>query len=366
MRAILLAAGEGSRLRPFTLDKPKPMVRVANKPVLQHAIEALTANGIQDVTIVVGYHREKIQSYFGEGKRFGARITYAFQEALGGTAHALATAPPPSGSFLLLGGDNLVDAALVRSALAVGDGPALVAHRSTRPQRYGVLTLDGSRLVRIEEKPERPRSEWVNTGVYRLPAEFHARAKAIAATPHAGLPDLLQQAIGEGRRVEVVLSDDLWADAVYPWDLLGMHAQLLQRQKVAEGTLLGPESSLGAGVVLTPSTCIGSNVSIGPHSVLENCIVYDDAEIGPGAILRNTIVGAGTRIGARFTSISGPCDIRSVDGWHHLEDFGAVIGEDARIGGGVTLLPGTVLGNGVHAAHGRTLSGSVPDRSHVL
>ena len=85
-RAIVLAAGEGSRLRPFTANKPKPMVRAANKPILQYGMEALAANGIRDITIVVGYHREKIQAYFGDGGKLGVRITYAFQDSLRGTA----------------------------------------------------------------------------------------------------------------------------------------------------------------------------------------------------------------------------------------------------------------------------------------
>lgn len=371
MRAIILAAGEGSRLRPYTADKPKPMVRATNKPILQHCVDALVANNIRDITIVAGYHREKIQSYFADGKKFGANITYAFQDALTGTARALATAPRPDAPFLVLGGDNVVDASLIKAALDA-PAPAIVVHRSTRPHRYGVTTLDGDKLTQIVEKPAHPKSEWVNTGVYSLTPEFHDRAVALAESG-AGIPDILQQAIHEGVRIRAVKSDALWSDAVYPWDLLRVHADLLHANPgkppvlagahVEPPVLLGHDVAVGLGTTLGAGTCIGNNVVIGPNCVLENCVVYDDVQIGAGSVLRNSILGAGTRIGPRFTSISGPCDVKLADGWHHLEDFGSVVGEDARIGGVVTLTPGSVVGNAATIHHGRTIQGFMEDRS---
>lgn len=380
VRAIVLSAGEGSRLRPFTADKPKPMVRAANKPIMQHALEALAANGVKDVTVVVGYHRERVQSYFGDGRKFGVRLQYAFQDVLGSTARALATAPAPDEPFLVLPGDNVVEAALVKALLgAPGSGPAVAIHRSDRPQRYGVVTLDGTRVQTLLEKPRAPPSEWVNTGVYRLTPSVHAMAQQASQQSlefPPGIPDLLQMAIAGGARVEAVKTDALWSDAVYPWDLLRVHADVLHGSKpapparpgvhaeppvlVAGDAVVSPGTTLGAG------TCVGANAWIGPQCVLENCVLYDDVQIGAGSILRNTIVGAGTRIGPRFTALSGGADIHLSDGWHHLEDFGAVIGEDARIGGAVTLLPGTILGNQTEVFHGKSVAANVPDRSRIL
>jgi UDP-N-acetylglucosamine diphosphorylase / glucose-1-phosphate thymidylyltransferase / UDP-N-acetylgalactosamine diphosphorylase / glucosamine-1-phosphate N-acetyltransferase / galactosamine-1-phosphate N-acetyltransferase len=377
MKAILLAAGEGSRLRPFTLDKPKPMIRAANKPIAQHCVEALVANGVRDITFVLGYQRAKVQTYFGDGRRFGATITYSFQEALLGTAPALALAPRPEEPFLVLGGDNVVDASLIKRALsAPGEGPAMVVHQSTTPSRYGVVSLDGSRVERIVEKPTNPRSEWVNTGVYRLPASFHDRTRALAERGVQGLPDVIQHAIDEGVHVDAVRSSDLWADAVYPWDLLRVNGILLKAGHAKpvklphvhadSAVLLGEDATIGPGTVLGAGTCIGNNVEIGPHCVLENVVVFDDAQIGAGSILRNTLIGEGTRIGPRFTALSGPCDVRSADGWRSLEDFGSVIGEDGRIGGAVTFLPGTTMGNRCRIAPARHVSGTLEDGSSVV
>lgn len=377
MRAIILAAGEGSRLRPFTVTKPKPMVRAANKPIAQHVVEALVANGVKDVTFVLGYQRAKVQSYFGDGAKLGARVSYAFQDALVGTAAALATAPRPDGPVLVLGGDNVVDANLIKSVLsAPGDAPVLAVHRSQNPSRYGVVSLDGARVDRIVEKPAVPRSEWVNTGVYRLTPAFYDRIVASAERGITGIPEALQAAIEDGQRVEAVRSSDLWSDAVYPWDLLRVHGELLRHRlpqnvktpgvHVDAGVLLGDEVTLGPGTVLGAGTCIGNNVEIHPNCVLENCVVYDDVSIGAGSVLRNTIVGEGAHLGARVTAISGACHVRTTDGWHGLDDFGGVIGEDSRIGGAVTLLPGTVLANKVRVGHGRQVHGTIDEGAVVL
>lgn len=377
MRAILLAAGEGSRLRPFTIDKPKPMIRVANKPIAQYVVEALVANGVKDITFVLGYQRAKVQTFFGDGRRFGANITYAFQEALVGTAAALALTPPPNGPFLVLGSDNVVDAGVIKAILsAPGEGPAMVVHQSSDPSRYGVVSLDGSRVERIVEKPMNPRSEWVNTGVYRFPAAFHERVQRLSEAGVLGLPDVLQTAIAEGVHVEAVKSTDLWVDAVYPWDLLKVNATLLRESHsqpptipnvhIEPGVLVGEDVTLGYGTVLGSGTCIGDNVEVGPHCVLENCVVYDHVQIGAGTVLRNTIVGEGTHIGPRVTALSGPCDVRLQGGWHRLEDFGSIIGEDAHIGGTATFMPGAFVGNRSKVAPGRTVQGSMEDGSLVL
>jgi glucose-1-phosphate thymidylyltransferase len=378
MRAIVLAAGEGSRLRPLTVHKPKPMVRAANKPIVQHVVEALVQNGVRDITLVVGHHRSKVQSHFGDGGRFGCKVTYAFQEALTGTTQGLATAPRPEGPFLLLSGDNVVDVSLIKRALAEAPGPAMVVHKSERPSKYGVVHLEGERVERVIEKPADPRSEWVNTGVYVLPPEYHDRARKATADGVLGFTDVLDAAIREGARVTAVRSDDLWADAVYPWDLLRVHAELLRRSPhpvprsvpahafVEPPVLVGQNVTLGPGVVLGAGTVIGNNVHIRAHSVIESCIVYDDVQIGPYACMQNTILGEGTRVGPRFTALSGPCHLRAAQEWHDLDDFGAVVGEDALLEGSVTLMPGVMVGNRARVEHGRTLARAIEDGAHAV
>src|SRR3990170_3398492 len=143
-KAVILAAGEGQRLRPFTVTKPKAMLSIAGKPILQYVVEALAQHGIREVIIVVGYHREQVFDYFGNGEQFGIDITYVTQEKQLGTAHALAQAKNAvKGEFLILPGDNLIDADTIAQFVSTQPNAVLVK-AVENPSRYGVvLSSDG-------------------------------------------------------------------------------------------------------------------------------------------------------------------------------------------------------------------------------
>ena len=119
-QAIILAAGEGQRLRPFTVQRPKSMLTIADKPILQYVIEALAANGIRDIVLVAGYKKEQVFDYFGSGEQFGVQITYVTQDTQVGTAHALSMAEEAArDEFLVLAGDNLISAETLAGFVAV-------------------------------------------------------------------------------------------------------------------------------------------------------------------------------------------------------------------------------------------------------
>lgn len=386
MRAIVLAAGEGSRLRPLTARKPKPMLQVSNKPILQYVVEALVANDVTDITMVVGFHREKVQSHFENGKRFGANIKYAFQESFLGTAHALAQVEFEDEDVLVLSGDNIVDSVLVNDILRAHEkAPGellLVAKASDNPTKYGVVTMDGSRVVRIEEKPPLYTSEFVNTAVYAIPKGFHSDLVRNVKDGVSGLTFLIDDMIQAGRSVTAVRSQGLWMDVVYPWDLIRITGYLLHeatveedvsknatvhRTAVIDGPLaVGDETTIGAHAVLIGPTSIGDNVYIGAHSVIENSVIGDDVHIGPHVILKNAVIADGTRLGPRFTGLSGPADVRVRDGYHEIPDIGCIIGEDSIIGGNVTATPGTMVGNRVRVHDAITLRGAIRDEGEVL
>ena len=128
MKAVILAAGEGTRLRPFTMSRPKGMIPVGNRPILDYIVEALVQNGIKDIIMVVGYRKDTILSHFEDGRRFGARIMYVAQDKQLGTAHALSLAARhlTGEDFLTVAGDNLIDAQLVADLLAKRKGPSMV------------------------------------------------------------------------------------------------------------------------------------------------------------------------------------------------------------------------------------------------
>jgi len=165
-QALILAAGEGQRLRPFTANKPKVMISIAGKPILRHVIESLAQNGIRDIVLVVGYKREQVYDYLGSGEKLGVDITYVTQKKQLGTAHALAQAKAVAeDEFLVLSGDNLIEADTIAQFVAVKPNAVLVK-RVDDPTRYGVVTIKRGLVGGITEKPAQPESSIVNTGIY--------------------------------------------------------------------------------------------------------------------------------------------------------------------------------------------------------
>src|SRR5881396_1030688 len=165
MKAVILAAGEGARMGPFTASVPKVMIPVGNRPLLEYVVQALAENGVRDLIFVVGYRRERIQSHFQDGKAFGAHITYVTQTKQLGTAHAIWEARGHlEDPFIVLNGSNMVDARFVEDLLAAAPKPAVLITQSERPQSYGVVTVRGKELVAITEKPAEVISNLINTG----------------------------------------------------------------------------------------------------------------------------------------------------------------------------------------------------------
>ncbi len=179
MRAIILAAGRGSRLAPMDLVVPKPMVRVRGVPVLEHTIEHMDSLGIRDITITVGYLNEVISEHFGNGRAFGVRINYSKEdpEALCGTAggvkRALTIGPTTTEPILVWHGDNFsncrIDRLLESHRLRCADITIVTRWRSD-VSHSGIMEWDSNnRVTRFEEKPtDRPGGGWINSGIYLL------------------------------------------------------------------------------------------------------------------------------------------------------------------------------------------------------
>jgi len=156
MQAVLLAAGQGTRMRPLTDALPKPMVPVADRPLVAHAADAAVDGGVSELIIVVGYEREAITEYFGDSYR-GVPVTMVTQTEQRGTADAVrAAAPELDGPFVVLNGDNLYDDSI---AALFEEGPAIAAVEVADPTNYGVISTDGSTVTDIVEKPADPPSK---------------------------------------------------------------------------------------------------------------------------------------------------------------------------------------------------------------
>ena len=228
LEAIVLAAGEGTRLRPFTLSQPKVMIPIANKPILEYVIESLSQCDISDITLVVGYKKEKVMNYFESGKKFGVNLTYIEQPQQLGTAHAIKLAENSiSNNFLVLNGDNLISAQTIRDAIddMSGDVTLLLTIKEN-VKGYGVVTTEGNKVTQVIEKPGTDVSHFINTGVYVFsPMVFdEIPYTKISLRGEYEITDTIQRMIDKQYDVKGVHTTSTWIDASYPWDLLNANA----------------------------------------------------------------------------------------------------------------------------------------------
>lgn len=387
-QAVILAAGEGRRLRPFTVNKPKAMLSIAYKPILGHVIDALAQNGIRDIVLVVGYRRQQVFDYIGSGERFGIKVTYVTQERQLGAAHALAQAKSAvADEFLLLPGDKLVDAETLADFVSVNPDAVLVK-RVDDPSRYSVLCVEAGLVKSILEKPE--GSCLADTGIYTLSKDVFSYIDG-----ELTLRDLLKKMISLGKYVRAYEVEGTWLDVVYPWDVLSLNGAILPRVPASlSGTVeagvslqgqisvgkntvirsnsyivgpvvIGEGCEIGPSVCILASTSIADNVVISPFTEIKNSVIGSDVNIGAGSIIEDSVIDKGCVIGGRFTACSGEAEVK-VNSEHHVVKVGAMLGESCELGDSVTAQPGFIAGNYCQVRPMKLLSGRLPDQGLVV
>ncbi len=405
LKAIVLAAGEGTRLRPFTLSQPKVMISIANKPILEYVIESLSRCNISDITLVVGYKKEKVMNYFESGKKFGVNISYVEQPQQLGTAHAIKLAENSiSDNFLVLNGDNLIGAQTIRDAMdnMSGDVTLLLTIKEN-VKGYGVVTTEGNKVTQIIEKPGTDVSHFINTGVYIFsPVVFdEIPYTKISLRGEYEITDTIQRMIDKKYEVKGVHTTSTWIDASYPWDLLNANAAVLgklgnekplkQKGIIEHGALLkgnvivgensiiragsylvgplviGKDVEIGPNVTILPCTSIGNGVTISSFTEVRNSIIMSDVRIGTNAFISNSIIGKNTILGSHFITEQDNLTSVNLDGeFQHVMNIGAIIGENCRFGHNVLVESGKIIGIHCSVESGVVIRKNIINYSTVL
>ena len=383
MQAVILAAGEGQRLRPFTANKPKVMIKVANRPILEFVVNALRDAGIHDIIMVVGYKRHRIIEYFGDGKNFGVRIKYAIQNQQLGTAHALKHAESliESDEFIVLAGDNIVDS---KSIQALRKTWSLSYKVSNEPTKYGVLITEDDRVKEIVEKPKEPIGNLVNTGIYRFNREIFEWID-----DKTDLISVINDMIKNGYEFKYVEAN-LWMDIVYPWDIIKVNELAMKPTKILAGkierativnscigknstvrsfayiknSLIGENCEVGENSVVK-SSAVGNNVKIGGLCYIENSVICENVIIEAGCFIKDSVIDRGCIVEPKFTALSGLAEIKIGDELHHVK-AGVFMGERCEIKANVVVNAGTIIGNDVKIESLKVVSGFIPDNVRVL
>jgi len=383
MKAVILAAGEGRRLQPLTNRRPKPMLPVLNKPVLEYVVEAVADAGIDGVVLVVGYQRERIQTYFGDGDQWDIDIEYAVQEDQLGTGHAVQQVRSlVDEEFLVLNGDRIIEPSLVedvRATAGSGTNATLSVTRVESPGQYGIVVTENDDLVRVEEKPVGdPSSNVINAGVYRFTDAIFPAIDHSERSPdgEVRLPSAITHLAAEAS-VDVVRYRGQWLDVTYPWDLLSVNDRIVTEQDgahnrqiddtaaVTDGVTIGRGATIGPNATVKRGTSLGANVSVGANVVVSNAVVMQDVTVADGAVVRDCIIDENATVGPNATVSGGTATLTVEDTVHRDVSLGAVVGANTELGGEVVLRPGTVVGDDVTAEGGTVLSGDIDANATV-
>ena len=333
MKAIILAAGEGSRMRPLTYARPKVMLPVANKPILEHLLIEASQAGIREFIFVVGYCDEQVRDYFGKGEKWGVNIVYCNQRKQLGTADALKmTKDLVDGNFLVMNGDIIVNRKDIKS-LAIKSDNILSVIEVKDASDLGMVKLSKDKVVRIYEKVKKPPSRTANAGLYLFTPDIFSAISMTSKSPRGEyeITDSLQLMIDKGHHISYQ-EISYWLDIGYPWDLLTANESLLAG---IESQNLG---ELEENVVTKGVVAIGKNTVVRSGSyIVGPVIIGQNCEIGPNCYIRPyTAIGDGCRIGSAV-EVKSSIIMRGSKIPHHNYVGDSIIGEECNFGAGTKI-----------------------------
>jgi glucose-1-phosphate thymidylyltransferase len=298
MKALVLAGGSGSRLRPITHTSAKQLLPVANKPVLFYGLEALRDAGITNVGVVVGETAPAIQAAVGDGGKFGLEVSYIPQEAPLGLAHAVQVAGEFLGAddFVMYLGDNFIVGGITplvdEFAVSRPDAQILLTQVSD-PRQFGVAVLDDTgEVIGLEEKPRQPKSDLALVGVYIFTPSIHEAVRHLKPSWRGELEitEAIQWLIDNGRKVRSTRITGYWKDTGNVADMLEVNRMVLEGlEPRVEGAIEGTTELIG-------------RVAIEADAKVRNSRIVGPAIIGAGTQVAESYVGP-------FTSIDQDCSI---------------------------------------------------------
>ncbi|HTY71141.1 MAG TPA: sugar phosphate nucleotidyltransferase [Actinomycetes bacterium] len=326
MKAVVMAGGEGTRLRPMTATLPKPLLPVVHKPIMEHVLDLLKRHGMTDTVVTVQFLASILRNYFGDGEELGMRLTYSSEETPLGTAGSVkrAEAELRDGSFLVISGDALTDidlSALVDFHRTKGAMVTVCLTRVADPVEFGItITDDEHRVQRFLEKPSWGQvfSDTVNTGIYVMEPEVFDHVPEGQVVDWSG--DVFPKLLADGLPVLGHVSDGYWEDVgtlesylraqvdvllgkvkvvmpgfeVSPGVWVGEGSDVDPDATVKGPVYIGDYSKVEAGAELREFTVLGSNVVVREGAFVHRSVIHDNVFVGPHTNIRGCVVGKGT------------------------------------------------------------------------
>ena len=338
MQTILLAGGEGKRVFPLAVNRPKPMFKLLGKPLIHHVIDTLKEAGLKDYVVVVGHQGEQIKDYLKDGSKLGVNIEYTLQKQSLGMADALKTAEKlAEDNFFVVNADDIFEASLIKQMnqqFHKGDAEIILSCKPvTQTWKFGIIQVEDEQVTDFVEKPPKGKepSNLAVVGVYILTKQIFDYYKKIPVSDHQ-YEDAILAFIKDRNVVKAVSYDQFFAGYKYPWDLFTINKHLmnkkLTKQTIEEDVTISEKASvegkvwLGKGAKVFANACVKGPCYIGENSVVgNNSLVRDYTSLGRGCV-----VGYSTEV--KHSLVGDDC-------WFHTNYVGdSIISDNCLFGAG--------------------------------
>lgn len=408
MKGLILAAGEGVRMRPLTANIPKPLLPLAGKPAIVHAIEALKHSGVDEIFILVGWRANRLKDFLGDGDEFGVEIEYVTQQKRFGTAHAVGMLKDElKERFCCIYGDVIVSPKAMRDALKTLipiEESAICVAPVDDPSRYGAVEVSDGLVIDIWEKSAISRGNLVNAGIYVLnPDIFEYIDKTLKSQRgEYEITDSFKLLMNK-KKLRALKIEEGWLDIARPWELLnaneivmkemvpriegkvesaptlkgpvfiGKGTEVLAGSYIVGPVYIGMDCEIGPNCYIRPSTSLGDRCKVGNGVEIKNSIIMNDSKVPHNSYVGDSILGERCNLGAGTKIANLRLDDRPVpviDGGNRLSSkrrkLGAIIGDDVKTGINVSIVPGTIIEEESFIGPGALASGYITRKSRIL
>ena len=387
-------------MRPLTATRPKVMLPIAGRPILEHLLAEVKAAGVTEFVFVVGYCDKQVRTYFGDGEKWGVKIAYSEQRKQLGTADALRmVANIVDGSFLVVNGDVIIDRADIKK-LVKSARNTMSVFEVKDPTGLGIVEISKEKVVGIYEKTKRPPSLLANTGLYLFTPDIFDAIEKTEKSPRGEyeITDSLEILMHKKAGLHYIQLKS-WQDFSYPWDLLRANETMMQSLKpqnlgaieenvfihgpvvigkntvVKSGSyiegpiIIGGDCRIGPNCYIRPSTTIGNHCHIGASVEVKNSIIMNDSDVPHLNYIGDSVVGEGCNFGAGTKVANLRLDehnifVAGIDTKRHK--LGAIIGDNVKTGINACINVGTVIGNDTFIGPGVVVRGNILPNSKLL
>jgi bifunctional UDP-N-acetylglucosamine pyrophosphorylase/glucosamine-1-phosphate N-acetyltransferase len=400
MKCVILAAGEGKRMHPLTFTRPKVMLPIGNKPILEwNLINAIEA-GVKEFIFIVSYKSEMVRNHFGNGEKWNVKIDYVNQGRALGTAHAIGVVKKFVDNFIVLSGDTIFGKQDIEKIIQKENSMGLI--KIENAEDYGIVEINGNKIIKIYEKMQKPFTNVINAGIYHYNKnifDFIDKTKKSLRGEYE-ITDSINMMAKDIHFEGVFLSE--WRDVVYPWHLLDANEEILKRlekeingdvekntvingnvkigkkSRILSGSyiegpvVIGENCKIGPNCYIRPYTSIGNNCHVGNACDIKNSIIFNNSNaphqnyVGDSIIGENCNLGAGTKIAnLRLDKKNIKVILNGKKLNTKRRKLGVIMGDNVQTGINSMMNTGAIVGNNCFIGPGAIASGELTTNSII-